>query len=315
MTTAANLTDNQSGKAAVIEATDVVKVYKTWTGKQTPALDGVTLRLEPGTVFGLLGPNGAGKSTLVKIFLGIVHPTSGTARLLGAPTGDPAQRRRVGFLPEAMRLPEWMKARPFLQFMGEMTGLDRSTARQRSAELLEQLGLGGETKPFKEYSKGMQQRLGLAQALLNDPDVLFLDEPTDGLDPVGCRDVRELLGDLRRRGKTIFLTSHALREAERVCDRVTILFGGRVLRSGTLAEVVGESNEYHIRLARDGEGVRTALGASVVRRDDRGYVVRVAGRAELNKIIDHLRAAGVEIECVEGGLESAYMKLVGAEKQ
>ncbi len=312
----------------VVEIQDLVKVYRRFRGATTRALDGVSLHVEPGTIFGLLGPNGAGKSTMVKILLGVSHPTSGSARLLGAPAGDPRARRKVGYLPEAMRLPEWMKPRGFLQFMGQMYGLDRSTSKRRAGELLERVGLSGHKNILKELSKGMGQRLGLAQALMNDPDVLFLDEPTEGLDPLGRKDVVDLLKELRSRGKTIFLNSHVLLEVERVCDRVIILHRGRVLRAGPMAEISAARNEYRISLARDGEDVRAALSGALECRwqQEAGggitAVVRVAaagdppetGRARLNQLMDQLRAVPVEIESIfpqRDSLEETFLQLVG----
>lgn len=307
----------------VVESSDLVKHYTRLRGQPTRALDGVSLAVDPGMIFGLLGPNGAGKSTLIKILLGIVHPTSGHARLLGAPAGDPRARKRAGFLPEALRLPDWMKPRPFLEFMGQMAGMDRAALRARTGELLEQVGLGGEKKPLREFSKGMIQRLGLAQALLNDPEVLFLDEPTEGLDPVARKEVRELLVDLRRRGKTIFLNSHVLSEVERVCDRVMILHRGRVLRVGSISEIAVDRNEYRITLARDGEDVRAALAAALeVHPVESGpeasqtpqFLIRVTGRPQLNQLIDRLRAISVEIEAVapaKESLEDTFLQLIG----
>ncbi len=312
----------------VVEISDLVKVYRRFRGPTTRALDGVSLHVEPGTIFGLLGPNGAGKSSMIKILLGISHPTSGTVRLLGAPAGDPASRRKVGYLPEAMRLPEWMKPPAFLQFMGQLSGMSRATAKRRAHELLELVGLQAHKKVLKELSKGMSQRLGLAQALLNDPDVLFLDEPTEGLDPIGRKDIVNLLLDLRRRGKTIFLNSHVLLEVERVCDRVIILNRGRVLRAGSLAEISTARNEFRISLARDGNDVRAVFSAALETKwvDAPGpgvtAIVRLAnpgelpeaGRLRLNQLIDKLRALPVEIESVtpqRDSLEETFLQLVG----
>ncbi len=316
----------------VVHTENLVKHYPQFRQAPTRALDGVSVSVEPGTIFGMLGPNGAGKSTFVKILLGIVHPTSGTARLLDAPAGKPSARRRVGYLPESMRLPEWMKPVSFLQLMGELAGLDSATSRRRSGELLEQVGLGGEKKELKEFSKGMGQRIGLAQALLHDPDVLFLDEPTEGLDPIGRKDVCNLLTDLRKKGKTIFLNSHVLSEVERICDRVMIVNKGRILRAGTLAEVSADRNEYRISLARDGDDIRDAFSVELDARWETApnaavsVVVRVAaagesaaaGRARLNQIIDRLRAIPVEIESVtpqRDSLEQTFFHLVGEDQK
>jgi len=312
----------------VVQTADLVKHYPHFRQPPTRALDGVSVSVEPGTIFGMLGPNGAGKSTFVKILLGIVHPTSGKAALLDLPAGTPRARRRVGYLPESMRLPEWMKPLAFLQFMGGLSGLDAGTARRRAGELLELVGLGGEKKVLKDFSKGMGQRIGLAQALLHDPEVLFLDEPTEGLDPIGRKDVCNLLLELRKRGKTIFLNSHVLSEVERICDRVMIVHQGKILKAGSMADLSSNRNEYRIVLARDGEDVRDAFSVELDARWEpaangaTAVVVRVAaanespaaGRARLNQIIDRLREIHVEIESVapqRDSLEETFFQLVG----
>src|SRR5208282_4105405 len=171
-----------------IETQNLQKTYRTIRRRTTAALQGVTLRVDRGTIFGLIGQNGAGKTTLVKILLGLSTPSGGSARLLGSLPGNAAARRRAGYLPEQMRIPDYFNARDFLGYMGRLNGVDSGAMKRRIPELLETMGLADVRKPVKSYSKGMQQRLGLAQALLNDPEVLFLDEPTDGLDPLGRKD-------------------------------------------------------------------------------------------------------------------------------
>ena len=170
-----------------IETTDLGKVYRTLTGKYVPALNGVSLRVERGTVFGLLGPNGAGKTTLLKILLGLAQPTSGTARLLDTHPGNSPCGGGLGICLSPCELPDYIRAPGFMRYMGRLNGVPADLLKKRIPKLLEQVGLGGVKKPVKAYSKGMQQRLGLAQAMLNDPEVLFLDEPTDGLDPAGTQ--------------------------------------------------------------------------------------------------------------------------------
>ena len=215
------------------------------------ALDGVCLEVHRGEIFGLLGQNGAGKTTLVKILLGMVAPTAGEATLLGCPAGTPAARRAVGYLPEDHRLPEYHTAATLLDVYGGLQGLDRATRRRRAAELLDLLGLGraGGLR-VRGYSKGMKQRLGLAQALLHRPDVLFLDEPTDGVDPVGRKQIRDLLLAERARGVTIFINSHLLGEVEQLCDRVALLRQGRVVRAGRVADLAGWKGTWLVAFDR-----------------------------------------------------------------
>jgi len=219
----------------VVEVLDLVKRYGP-----KEAVAGVSLAVPPGEIFGLLGQNGAGKTTLVKILLGMVLPTSGSARLLGAPVGIPAVRRGVGYLPEDHRLPEYHTAASLLDVYGGLQGLPAAERRRRAADLLDRLGLAhAGSLRVRGFSKGMKQRLGLAQALLHRPDVLFLDEPTDGVDPVGRAEIRDLLLAERARGVTVFINSHLLGEVERLCDRVAILRQGRLVSCGRVADLAG----------------------------------------------------------------------------
>ena len=202
------------------------------------AVRGLTLQVQQGEVFGFLGPNGAGKTTSIKMLLGLVAPTSGGATLLGAPLGDRAARAKMGFLPEHFRFHDWLSADEFLNLHGQLYGMSAARLKPRIDELLELVGLTPfRSKQLKTFSKGMLQRIGLAQALLNDPALVFLDEPTSGLDPVGRRLVRDMIADLKKRGTTIFLNSHLLTEVEQVCDRVAVIHRGRIVASGTLEEV------------------------------------------------------------------------------
>ncbi|MBE3575724.1 MAG: ABC transporter ATP-binding protein [Firmicutes bacterium] len=203
---------------------------------------GLNLTIGRGRVFGLLGPNGAGKSTLVKMLTGLLRPTAGRAWIFGRPLGDRQVRRRMGFLPELFRQPDWLTGLELLRFHGALLGLSGRDLAQHVEEAWNRVGLPEEAsrRRIGTYSKGMQQRLGLAVALLGDPDLLFLDEPTSALDPVGRRDVRVLLGQLREAGKTVFLNSHLISEVERTCDEIAIIRGGRVVLSGPVAALEGD---------------------------------------------------------------------------
>ena len=248
--------------APVIDLDDVAKVYP----RGVHALRGVAMQARPGEIFGLLGPNGAGKSTLVKIMMTVVRPTRASGTLLGRPIGHKPTLARVGYLPERVRLPPYLSGRQAVEFFAALAKVDRRTRRRRAAELLALVGLErwADAK-IATYSKGMQQRVGLAQALANDPELVLLDEPTEGLDPVGRREIRELLAKLRDQGKTVFLNSHLLGEVERVCDRVAILLAGKVIRQGTIEDLTAGSEHYEIDLG-NGDGpslrpaIRTALG-------------------------------------------------------
>src|SRR5438876_2580063 len=253
-----------------IEARGLRKVYRSRLGgRSVEALTGIDLRVEPGEVFGLLGPNGAGKTTTVKILLGLTHATAGEASLFGIPVGNPESRRRVGYLPEGHRFPGYLTARQTLSIFGRMSGMDRAALSERTPELLERVGLSEWADVrVKKFSKGMTQRLGLAAALIHDPDVLLLDEPTDGVDPIGRREIRDLLQAEARRGRAILLNSHLLSELERTCDRVAVLRAGRVVAEGRIEELTASGSHYRLVATGVDEGLLAAFretGSSVER--------------------------------------------------
>ena len=230
---------------SVIETRELRKSY----GK-IEALKGVSIRVEKGQIYGLLGQNGAGKTTLIKILLGIVRKTEGEAGLLGQVAGDPSTRKRVGYLPEDHQFPGYHTAFSLMDFYGALYGVPSDERRKRIPETLELVGIAGRMhSKIRTYSKGMKQRLGIAQSLMHDPEVIFLDEPTDGVDPLGRREIRELMGRLKDRGHTIFLNSHLLGEVELICDRVAILQQGRLVREGTIAELTKQKGRYEIAVA------------------------------------------------------------------
>ncbi|MCC7336864.1 MAG: ABC transporter ATP-binding protein [Pirellulaceae bacterium] len=244
-------------------AIDVQQVRKSyhdgWLNRHSiEALQGVDLTVRRGEVFGLLGPNGAGKTTLIKILLGIVRCTAGSASLLGAPAGSRAARQRIGYLPENLSFPSHHTAVRALQLYGRLSRVSERVIHSRSLELLELVGLAGRQHELvRKYSKGMRQRLGLAQALLHEPELLILDEPTDGLDPVGRSEIRRLISALREQGKTVFLNSHILQEVELVCDRVAILADGTLRGVGTPREL---TTQFHGALS---SRVRMELGGEL----------------------------------------------------
>ena len=265
-------------KSNVVEVKDLRKTYQDgglMRKKDIHALNGVTFDVQPGEVFGLLGPNGAGKTTFIKVLLGIIQKSGGEAKLLGFPAGDRRGRLRVGYLPERLVVPRHHTGRTALEYYGQLSGMTKAQVLARRESVLELVGLAERGDDWaRKYSKGMLQRLGLAQALIHDPELLILDEPTDGLDPVGRAQVRAILARLRGEGKTIFLNSHLLQEVELICDRVAIMDRGRILCEGSPEALkralhTGERVELEIdgRLAdADGEAL-CALGAVNLRTD------------------------------------------------
>ena len=300
-----------------IEAQGVRKVYRSrFRGRNVNALDGIDLRVEPGEVFGLLGPNGAGKTTTVKILLGLTRPTAGSVRLFGMPASDPESRRRVGYLPEGHRFPGYLTARQTLMIFGKMSGVDGATLSKRAPELLERVRLSDWADVrVKKFSKGMTQRLGLASALIHDPDVLLLDEPTDGVDPVGRREIRDLLQEEAARGKAILLNSHLLSEIERMCGRVAVLRSGRVVAEGRIEDLTATGSRYRLVASGVDERLMAAFretGASIERIN--GHFDLTARDVDhLNALVDRLRSGGAklqELSPARSSLEDVFVGLV-----
>ena len=231
-----------------IETVALTKVFSDWWGRaKVYAVDDLNLQIRPNEVFGLLGPNGSGKTTTIKMLLGLLHPTKGHAVLLGGDGADPRINARVGFLPEESYLYRFLNARETLDFYGRLFGLDSKTREMRIEALLEMVGLKAvASRPVGTYSKGMARRIGLAQALINDPDLLILDEPTTGLDPIGTRQIKDLIIKLAERGKTVLLCSHLLADVEDVCDRIAILYGGKVQAHGRVGDLLKKTNKTQI---------------------------------------------------------------------
>jgi len=235
----------------IVEACNLSKTYRTgfWLNQKVQSLHNLSLTVHPGETFGLLGPNGAGKTTLLKILLGVIRPSTGRATLLGQPIGDRQTKQRVGYLPENAYFYDFLTAWEFLEFVASLFQIPRPTQTKRITELLDLVGLAQKTaykKQLRQYSKGMLQRVGMAQALINDPEVVFLDEPMSGLDPLGRYQVREIILALKSQGKTIFFNSHILADVEKICDRIAILAKGELLCVGSLEEILGRSDIYQV---------------------------------------------------------------------
>jgi ABC-2 type transport system ATP-binding protein len=236
---------------AVVETWNLNKIYRTgfWLNQKVQSLTNCSLSVQQGETFGLLGPNGAGKTTLLKILLGVIRPTNGRAVLLGQPIGDRATKQRVGYLPENAYFYDFLTAWEFLTFVGGLFQISKPILNKRIATTFDLVGLDQKTakkKQLRQYSKGMLQRVGMAQALINDPELVFLDEPMSGLDPLGRYQVREIILSLKEQGKTIFFNSHILTDVEQICDRIAILARGELLCVGSLEEILGRADVYQV---------------------------------------------------------------------
>ncbi len=281
------------------------------------AVKGLTLQVSQGEVFGFLGPNGAGKTTSMKMLLSLVTPTSGKASLLGAPIGDRQTLARVGFLPEHFRFQEWLTGGEFLQLHGQLLGMEKSPLKKRQDELLERVGLTGfRNKQLRTYSKGMLQRIGLAQALLNHPALVFLDEPTSGLDPVGRRLVRDVIHELREEGTCVFLNSHLLSEIEVTCNRVAFIRHGEVIRILDLASLAGNQSVVTIRAA--GLSPEMITGTERWGRDihaeEGQFTLTVQDEAQIPEINRYLVAQGANVYAItptRKSLEEIFIETVG----
>ncbi|QXE26313.1 ABC transporter related [Richelia sinica FACHB-800] len=243
---------NSPNTATVVLTSELRKVYRTgfWLNQKVVPLKSCSLQVYQGETFGLLGPNGAGKTTLLKLLLGIIRPSGGKGLLLGKPLGDRSVKQRLGYLPENPYLYDYLTGWEFLQLAAGLFQIPGQVQRQRIPQLLELVGLSladARKKPMRRYSKGMLQRVGMAQALINDPDVVFLDEPMSGLDPMGRYQMREIILSLKAAGKTIFFNSHILSEVEQICDRIAILNQGELICTGSLQELLSKENTYHIK--------------------------------------------------------------------
>lgn len=243
---------NPPNTPPVVLTSELRKVYRTgfWLNQKVVSLKSCSLQVYQGETFGLLGPNGAGKTTLLKLLLGIIRPTSGRGLLLGKPLSERSVKQRIGYLPENPYLYDYLTGWEFLQLAAGLFQIPQTVQRQRIPQLLELVGLSqadARKKLLRRYSKGMLQRVGMAQALINEPDLVFLDEPMSGLDPLGRYQMREIILALKAAGKTIFFNSHILSEVEQICDRIAILAQGELICSGSLNELLGNECTYHVK--------------------------------------------------------------------
>ena len=307
---------------AAIETRSLSKVYVTSFGnKKVRALNELNLTIEKGTIFGMLGPNGAGKTTLVKLLLQIIFPTFGTARLLDTDINDYHLKKKIGYLPENHKYPPYLSGGAVLKYFGKLSNINGLELDKKIDELLELVNLSKWKKvKVKTYSKGMMQRLGLAQALINDPELIFLDEPTDGVDPIGRKEIRDILLELKSRSKTIFLNSHLLSEVELITDRVGILNKGKLLREGTVRELTEKKEEYKITVSdEEFELTRYSDKNMIITKSNSGsYSVKVDDIRTMNLLVDKLRNDSVlikEIVLQKDTLEEMFISLISQEEK
>tara|TARA_R110002049_G_scaffold2750_4_gene22011 strand:+ start:200729 stop:201724 length:996 start_codon:yes stop_codon:yes gene_type:complete len=325
--------------STIVDMRDLRKVYSGWSlgrRRRIEAVRGVSLQAHAGEVFGLLGPNGAGKTTLIKMLLGVVKPSGGKAYLFGRDVGSYAARARVGYLPESLRVDRHHTARSALRFYGQMSRMSSGEINRRSDELLELVGLQGrDRESVRRFSKGMYQRLGLAQALMHDPDLLVLDEPTDGLDPVGRNEVRQVIQRLRAAGKAIFLNSHILQEVELVCTRVAILSKGKIRAVGRLDELAGSDEADQVTIETTFDTDLESFHAACTNfaneteltnfsfemnpgHPSQTITASVNDQQQIDALVDWIRGRGVSIGRLQihhPTLEETFMKLVGEPEQ
>jgi len=300
-----------------ISTNNLTKIYySSFKRKNVQALSNLNLTVQPGTIFGLLGPNGAGKTTLIKILLGITSPTSGSASILNEDIKNYKIRSKIGYLPESHKYPSYLTGESVLKFFGRMNGNDNKNIKNEIDYLLDLVKLEKWRKTkIKNYSKGMMQRLGLAQAIINNPDLIFLDEPTDGVDPIGRKEIRDLLIELKQKGKTIFLNSHLLTEVELFTDRVAIMNKGILLKEGTVKELTEKKEEYQVQLDSEfTESDRTLMnGFLIYNIRGNAFDVKVENPVELNKLIDKLRENQKVIKSIilqKETLEEMFINLI-----
>ena len=305
-------------REAAVRLTGLTKSFRGHLGiGRTTVVDGLDLEVYRGESFGLLGPNGAGKTTTLKLMLGLLRPDHGEIRLLGSPPKEPAARARIGYLPENPYFYDYLTATEFLDFYARLQGIPAEVRKQRVQETLERVGLAGRGRTaLRKFSKGMTQRLGLAQAIQHDPELIILDEPMSGLDPIGRREVRDLILSLREAGKTVFFSSHILQDAEMICDRVAILKDGKLRSVGRLQDMVSRAVRWFEVSLRGTEGL--TLPGEVVTADGDERLVRVPDIEALTLLLTEARNAGAQVVSIwphRETLEDLFLREVGAKDE
>ena len=306
----------------VVEIENLSKDYEVgfWVKKKVRALDGLNLQVEAGQIFGFLGGNGAGKTTTIKILMSLMYPSTGTARILGSDISDVKMHSRIGYCPENPYFYDYLKARELMNYFGELFGLDAAQRNRKTEELLTKVGLDEKdwNKQLRKFSKGMLQRVGLAQSLINEPEIVFLDEPMSGLDPIGRREIRELIAELRENGTTVFMSTHILSDIEALCDNVAILRGGKLAATGNLNELLtnsGETQIYEITVKGvTAEVLRSEIagiaGATVSAKPN-GATIEITDEKDIDKLLPIIRNEGgslISIQPVRQSLEELFVK-------
>ena len=303
---------------SVIEINNLTKDYEVgfWRKRKVRALDGLSLSIDGGQIFGFLGANGAGKTTTLKLLMRLIFPTEGSAQILGHDIRDVSMHQRIGYLPENPYFYDYLTAREFLDYCAQIFGYSAATRRKRGADLLARVKLDEKRwdTQLRKFSKGMLQRVGLAQSLVNDPEIVFLDEPMSGLDPVGRREVRDLIAELRDEGKTVFMCSHILSDIEVLCDRVAILKKGRLAQVGYLDELRRKTEDPNrmevMTTGTDAESLRKHLPEADIAPTPRGLRIEVTSEAEIENVITALRKVGgkiVSVQPVKQSLEELFL--------
>jgi ABC-2 type transport system ATP-binding protein len=313
LTSTQNAAPSSSTAETVVSVRGLTKVYKDfWNRPKARAVNNVDFEIKRGEVFGLLGPNGSGKSTTVKMLLGLLYPTKGHIEVFGRSPRHVGTKSRIGYLPEESYLYRFLDSHETLGFFGSLFDLPPDQRKRRTEELLDMVGLGNvRTRVVGEFSKGMQRRIGLAQALINDPDLVILDEPTAGLDPIGCREVKDLILTLKKRGKTVLLSSHLLSDVEDVCDRVVIYYGGKIRALGTLTELLAKRDSIRITTpALPPQTMQRVL--EIIRKDAATDAVQVDNpRQNLEsyflEVVRNARASSETSGAVSGNRVAAYL--------
>ena len=285
----------------VVQIENIRKVFRVgFWGRRVTAVDQLSLDVRRGEVFGFLGPNGAGKTTTIKMLMGLIYPTSGQARIFGHPVGDPAAKAKLGFLPESPYFYDYLTSREFLNFYGHLFGLWGGSLDKRVDELLELVGMShAKELQLRKFSKGMLQRVGIAQALINDPELVVLDEPMSGLDPIGRKEVRDLIFRLKESGKTVMFSSHILHDAELLCDRVAMIMKGRLVACGQVSELIEQGTTHEVemvidRLSLEGLEHLRVLATKVMVNGERVMVV-LGSQCQVDEALDVIRAAHAKL--------------------
>lgn len=304
----------------IITTKNLSKEYptKNFSKEKILALNNFTFEVQSGEIFGLLGPNGAGKTTLIKILLGITFPSGGEIKIFDKDISNETYKKKVGYLPESHKFPNYLSGEQVLYYFGMLSGLSKSDVKKKADEYLKLVDMEKWRKTkIKKYSKGMLQRLGLAQSMLNNPELIFLDEPTDGVDPIGRKEIRDILNNLKNEGKTIFLNSHLLSEVELICDRVAILNKGVLIKSGRVDDITAISDNYIFHISEADEKIVNSLladyKATVSSKNE--FSFNTGNIEELNKLIDFLRQNNILIHGItreKNTLENMFINLIGS---